>query len=64
MSQRLRRALVAVSVSGLLVGGGATIAHAASATPSAKASTSSASNSSNSNSSGSNSANGHDCPDR
>jgi len=58
MRHRLTRALMAVTLSGALVGGGTAIAHAATSSPSAKSSTSSSSSSSSS----SNSSTKHNCP--
>jgi hypothetical protein len=40
MRQHLKRAAMTLAISGVLVGGGSTIAHAADASPSAKASSS------------------------
>jgi hypothetical protein len=45
MRHQLRRALVALAVSGTLIGGGSAIAHAATARPTAKASATASSSS-------------------
>lgn len=61
MRHQLRRALVALAVSGTLIGGGSAIAHAATARPTTKASATASSSSSRS-TSASTSTSKHNCP--